>query len=166
MRLPRKSLVMGHDIKVIENFLSDDECDFVIDYFKKSSHKEEWRGTYLIPLNFQPFNLRLSYIRFKYTYRIKKKFKLKKNYDQIVFWPVSSFMKMHRDGKVRKNNEWTSVCYLNDNFEGGKTLIEDMAIKPKKGTLVVFPSKKLNHGVSKVKKSSRYTFISWWRKND
>ena len=67
---------MGHDIKVIENFLSDDECDFVIDYFKKSSHKEEWRGTYLISLNFQPFNPRLSYIRFKYTYRIKKKFSI------------------------------------------------------------------------------------------
>ncbi len=166
MRLLVKSLVMGHDIKVIENFLSDDECDFVIDYFKKSSHKEEWRGTYLISLNFQPFNPRLSYIRFKYTYRIKKKFKLKKNYDQIVFWPASSSMKMHRDGEVEKNNEWTSVCYLNDNFEGGKTLIEDMTIKPKKGTLVVFPSKKLYHGVSKVKKSSRYTFISWWRKND
>ena len=164
---------MGHDIKVIENFLSDDECDFVIDYFKKSSHKEEWRGTYLIPLNFQPFNLRLSYIRFKYTYRIKKKFKLKKCYDQLVFWPVSSFKLSHIDTDyiLSKNKklvsvDWTSVCYLNDDYEGGETIIEKNKIKPKKGRLVVFPSKKLYHGVLPVKKSPRFTFISWWRNHD
>ncbi len=163
MKLRGKNLVM--DLKIIDNFLTNTECDFLIDYFKKSSHKKEWRGTYLIPLNYQPFNLRLSYICFKYTYRIKKKFKLKKNYDNIVFWPTSSFKKMHRDGAVKKNNEWTSVCYLNDNFEGGETLIEDKKIKPKKGRLVVFPSKKLYHGVSVVRKFSRYTYISWWREH-
>ena len=81
---------MDHKVAIIDNFLSDNECDFLIDFFKKSSHKEVWYGTNLIWLKKQPFNLRLSYIRFKYTYKIKKKFKIRKNYDQIVFWPPSS----------------------------------------------------------------------------
>tara|TARA_B100002019_G_C20716093_1_gene332603 strand:- start:146 stop:445 length:300 start_codon:yes stop_codon:yes gene_type:complete len=96
-------------------------------------------------------------------YRIKKKFKFRKNYDQIVYWPPSSFKALHKDGTVDKENDWTSVCYLNDNFEGGETIIEHKKIKPQKGRLVVFPSKKLLHGVSVVKKTPRYTFISWWR---
>ena len=154
---------MDHKIAIIDNFLSDNECDFLIDFFKKSSHKEVWCGTNLIWLKKQPFNLRLSYIRFKYTYKIKKKFKIRKNYDQIVFWPPSSFKGLHKDGTVDKENDWTSVCYLNDNFEGGETIIEHKKIKPQKGRLVVFPSKKLLHGVSVVKKTPRYTFISWWR---
>ena len=154
---------MDHDITIIENFLSDDECDFLIDFFKKASHKEVWESTSILWLKKQPFNLRLSYIRFKCTYRIKKKFKIRKNYDHIVFWPPFSFKGLHKDGRVAKDNHWTSVCYLNDNFEGGETIIEDKKIKPQKGTLVVFPSKKLLHGVSVVKKTPRYTYISWWR---
>ena len=51
-----------------------------------------------------------------------------------------------------------SICY-----EGGYTLIEDDEFKPKKGRLVVFPSKKMNHGVSLVKGKSRYTYIAWWK---
>ena len=72
---------------------------------------------------------------------------------------------MHKDGKIVKQNHWTSVCYLNDDYEGGETLIEDDTIKPQKGRLVVFPSKKMEHGVSLVKGKPRYTYISWWREN-
>ena len=62
--------------------------------------------------------------------------------------------------------DWTSVCYLNDNYVGGETVIAENKIKPKKGRLVVFPSKKLYHGVLPVEKSSRFTFISWWSNYD
>ena len=95
--------------------------------------------------------------------RIKKEFCLKLNYDQIVFWPPSSFKDMHKDGLIDKNNDWTSVCYLNDDYEGGETMIESDLIKPKKGRLVVFPSKKMSHGVSLVKRIPRYTYIAWWQ---
>ena len=70
---------------------------------------------------------------------------------------------MNKDGRTHKNNDWTSVCYLNDDYEGGETLIEDGIFKPKRGRLVVFPSKKMNHGVSLVKSRVRYTYIAWWQ---
>ena len=174
MRLLRKSLVMVHEVSIIDNFLTDDECDFLIDYFKKSSNHSTYQSTSTIELkNTSIFDFRKSYIRFKYTYRIKRKFKLKKLYDQLVFWPVSSFKLSHIDTDIilSKNKklasvDWTSVCYLNDNYDGGETVISENKIKPKKGRLVVFPSKKLYHGVLPVEKSSRFTFISWWSNHD
>ena len=42
-------------------------------------------------------------------------------------------------------------------------MIEDSAIKPKKGKLTLFPSKKMEHGVSLVRDRSRYTYIAWWQ---
>ena len=57
--------------------------------------------------------------------------------------------------------DWTSVCYLNDDFGGGETIVSDTAFYPKKGKLVVFNSKKLMHGVGRVN-GNRYTVIAWW----
>ena len=48
---------------------------------------------------------------------------------------------------------------------GGHRLIENEVVKPKKGTLTLFPSAKLFHGVSLVKKKPRYSFIAWWKEN-
>ena len=149
-------------MKVIDNFLSEDECDFLIEYYKKYPNKETYNATLLLSMkDTSLFDLRKSWIRNRYLSRIKKEFPLKLNYDQIVFWPPNSFKDMHKDGGTHKNNDWTSVCYLNDDYEGGYTLIEDDEFKPKKGRLVVFPSKKMNHGVSLVKSRSRYTYIAW-----
>ena len=151
-------------MKVIDNFLSEDECDFLIEYYKKHPIKERYGSTLLLRMkNTSLFDLRKSWIRYRYLKRIEKEFPLKLNYDQIIFWPPTSSKGMHKDGLVTKENDWTSVCYLNDNYEGGETLIEDKSIKPKKGTLVVFPSKKMEHGVSLVKGKSRYTYIAWWQ---
>ena len=151
-------------MKVIDNFLSEDECDFLIEYYKKYPNKETYNATLLLWMkDTSLFDLRKSWIRNRYLSRIKKEFPIKLNYDQIVFWPPNSFKDMHKDGRTHKNNDWTSVCYLNDDYEGGYTLIEDDEFKPKKGRLVVFPSKKMNHGVSLVKSRSRYTYIAWWQ---
>ena len=151
-------------MKVIDNFLSEDECDFLIEYYKKYPNKETYNATLLLSMkDTSLFDLRKSWIRNRYLSRIKKEFPIKLNYDQIVFWPPNSFKDMHKDGRTHKNNDWTSVCYLNDDYEGGYTLIEDDEFKPKKGRLVVFPSKKMNHGESLVKSRSRYTYIAWWQ---
>ena len=151
-------------MKVIDDFLTEDECDFLIDYYKKYPDKQTYDATlFLLMKDTSLFDLRKSWIRYRYLKRIIKEFCLKLNYDQIVFWPPSSFKDMHKDGLIDKNNDWTSVCYLNDDYEGGKTMIESDLIKPRKGRLVVFPSKKMSHGVSLVKRIPRYTYIAWWQ---
>ena len=112
------------------------------------------------------FDFKKTWIRYKYWRKIKKDFPfLKLNYDQIVFWPPSTSKPMHKDADIfeTRNNDWTSVCYINDNYEGGETMIESDLIKPKKGRLVIFPGKKMFHGVSLVKRIPRYTYIAWWQ---
>ena len=153
-------------MKVIDDFLTADECDFLINYYKK--HPTNCKVTYestllLLMADTSLFDLRKSWIRYRYLKKIKKEFSLKLNDDAIVFWPPTSFKKMHKDGTMQKKNEWVSVCYLNDDYEGGETMIESDLIKPKKGRLVVFPSKKMSHGVSLVKRIPRYTYIAWWQ---
>ena len=172
-------------MEIIDSFLSEDECDFLIEYYEKYPiAKFGYSSTVILQMKDTSLfdlrnlwiryrylkkdtsllsDLRKSWIRYFYLKRIQKKFPLKLNYDQLVLWPPTSFKDMHNDGEFIKENDWTCVCYLNDDFEGGETLIEDKSIKPKKGTLVVFPSKKMEHGVSLVKGKSRYTYISWWK---
>ena len=149
-------------MRIIDNFLSENDCDFLIDYHKGFHTLDNYDSQFLVHMKDTPlYNLRKSWIRYWYLRRIRKDFSLKLNYDQIVHWPPNSDKMMHKDGSFKENNDRSCVCYLNDDFEGGETLIEDKSIKPKKGTLVVFPSKKMSHGVSLVK-SNRYTYIAWW----
>ncbi len=69
---------------------------------------------------------------------------------------------MHKDGKIVKKNDWTSVCYLNDDYEGGETLLSNNMVPPQKGRLVVFNSKNIPHGVNEVL-GTRYTYTAWWQ---
>ena len=64
---------------------------------------------------------------------------------------------------VAKDNNFTAICYLNDNFKGGRTLLENKMINPETGKLIVFNSQKMEHGVEKVM-GDRFTYISWWKK--
>ncbi len=58
------------------------------------------------------------------------------------------------------------VCFLNDDFAGGELVFPqlDLAIEPRAGTLVCFPSDhNFIHGVNRVRSGHRYTLVSWLR---
>ena len=109
-----------------------------------------------------PLHFKKSQIRDYYLNTIAKDFPLKLNYDQIVKWPNKSFKNLHRDGTVVKENHWTSVCYLNDDFQGGETLLDNNMVPIQKGRLVVFNSRFIPHGVNEVL-GTRYTYTAWWQ---
>jgi predicted 2-oxoglutarate/Fe(II)-dependent dioxygenase YbiX len=54
------------------------------------------------------------------------------------------------------------VCYLNDDFEGGRTLFPalDYAVTPEAGRAVLFPSTYL-HGSEPVIKGRKFVLVSW-----
>ena len=54
-------------------------------------------------------------------------------------------------------------AYLNDNFKGGRTLLQDKMIDTEVGKVIVFNSQKMEHGVEEVI-GDRFTYISWWKK--
>ncbi len=59
----------------------------------------------------------------------------------------------------------TSVCYLNDDFDGGELSFDllGVKIKPKAGMLVFFPTAKIyKHSVGTVSNGERYSVSKFW----
>jgi len=82
--------------------------------------------------------------------------------DGLGVEPMSAPGNEFLDGKVRKIS---FVLWLNDDFEGGefefhKTHTKKNVIKPKQGTIVLFPSWVM-HRVKPVKKGTRYSAVTW-----
>mgnify|MGYP000379967471 FL=1 len=63
---------------------------------------------------------------------------------------------------------YSSVFYLNDDYDGGELFFPefDLTIKPKLGDLITFPTNSMYmHAVKEVKSGTRYTIaLSWFRK--
>ena len=60
--------------------------------------------------------------------------------------------------------DYTLVCYLNDDYFGGETVVENMTYYPKSGKMILFNSSKNKHSVNTII-GNRYTYISWWKSN-
>ena len=162
-------LPFGMNVISVDNFLSSRECDFFINYYKKyydekKSYAESYNDTYTLILPWTPFfHFRQLMLRLRCAKKVLElKSTINLNYDQLVLWPPHSSKDMHKDVSYKRPTDWTSVCYLNDDFSGGRTLIEDTAIDPLKGKMVLFNSSNLSHGVEEVYEGYRYTYISWW----
>jgi 2OG-Fe(II) oxygenase superfamily len=66
------------------------------------------------------------------------------------------------------NRDYTGIAYLNDNFTGGELVFPhlDVAIAPKPGLLVAFPSNhRFVHAVPKVLSGKRYSLPVWFTAN-
>ena len=78
-----------------------------------------------------------------------------------VKWNTNQSQGTHQDFDY---HPLTSILYLNDDFEGGETFVEDKIIKPKKGLMISFEGDKLKHGVKKIRKGIRYTIPCWYKR--
>lgn len=154
-------------IKEIDNFLSDSECDYLIkvhnEFYNKfgSNHNQ----TEVLPLMLFLFNdtketNKLKYLHAKINAHIQNVDKHSfVNYFEVVKWKETLDMNKHYDFDYHK---WTSVIYLNDDYEGGETFVDDKIIVPSKGKIVTFTGSTLLHGVKKVLKGNRYTTPIWY----
>ena len=153
------------NVSIIEenNFLEDYLCDFFIDYINKSKNKIKHRDNNLIFCDKTAALddiLEFKVLLGKLTFFVKKHFiETCINYSQIVEWPEKSFQKLHFDFD---HHTHTSILYLNDNYEGGETLVGTKVIHPKKGKIVLFEGNKIEHQVLKIKSGKRYTNPTWY----
>jgi hypothetical protein len=85
---------------------------------------------------------------------------------QIVRWNKGCFQSSHTDD-AREYTCLASITYLNDDFFGGKTILNEseLSVKPEIGKTFVFDGKKYNHSVSKNIGAERYTLALWYTKN-
>jgi predicted 2-oxoglutarate/Fe(II)-dependent dioxygenase YbiX len=58
----------------------------------------------------------------------------------------------------------TSITYLNEDFDGGRSVMYDgTKIKPKTGRTLIFDGNKYIHGVEPILKGERYTLPIWYK---
>ena len=78
------------------------------------------------------------------------------NYTEIVRWLEGEQQLVHKDFNY---HSYTSILYLNDDYEGGQTKVFDEIVQIKKGTLITFKGADVMHSVLKIKKGERYTMF-------
>jgi hypothetical protein len=146
-----------------DNFLSIDECNNLISFYEENKKDSiKYRDTFFLDL--KENNLDKTLVN-----NISNISKLINGSDidmaQIVYWPTGSFQDLHHDIAL-KNTTLSSVCYLNDDYEGGQTYFEDGTIfSHKKGRILFFDGKYYLHGVKKITSRNRYS-LAIWNKNE
>lgn len=168
MRLHEKSLVMVVElndlIHIYDNVLEPQVCRFLIDLFENNSDKHEGIESDKKP-NFTQFNLTENCkasdeVNNIHNFLISKVFEYKKKYYEFV--DERCFPKDHNfeQFRIKKYNndgndlfdthvdviDYSSarrflsfMWYLNDVEQGGETVFEGLTIKPKTGSMIIFP---------------------------
>ena len=97
-------------------------------------------------------------------------------FTHLVAWRTGKSQNRHKDNGYRENDplrfrKFTTVTYLNENFEGGETFIQtehgkDYISKPKTGSVVLYYSdERAQHGVNLITNGIRITLPIWFCSN-
>jgi hypothetical protein len=141
----------------IENFLSEDICDYCVNYFRRKKkesilYKKRW-AIDLKEETKDPIILKL----------VNKYSKIYPNYlvenMQLIFWPIGESHDWHDDTIYYHK---TTITYLNKDYEGGRTTVKNYTIEPQIGKIVLFDST-ITHKVSELVKGERYVIMCWYK---
>lgn len=163
------------DIFVIPNFLTDEECDALIQKSEAIGYEEAMinRGGEQVMMKSVRDNERVLFTDLVYAYQLWQRVKpwvipVIGNSDAIGLNELFRFYKynpgqrfrMHRDGSyVRSDREfsyYTFMIYLNDDYEGGRTNFQSGEyVTPKKGSALIFEHSLLHDGAA-LKEGVKY----------
>jgi hypothetical protein len=184
-----KPIAHKDDVFTIENFLSKEECEKIIQYLEMSVQNGyiEWNQisfyeSYAMGFWDYDNNLELFGLDSKYFNQLKEKIKLagelcfSNELSEISYhtqkWVEGAFASFHSDNSDDEGNptafqrsKYAIFLYLNEDFEGGKLNFKnyDITIEPKTGLIAIFKGGHGNeHEVTQVKSGTRYTIGSFW----
>jgi len=146
-----------------DNFISEDDCKNLIVFYNQyySHYGYPFGATQLIQL--WDLKDKFDFISvlgdkfLKHIHNIDNNVSI--DYFEIVERFPTTYMDKHYDFDDQK---YTSVIYLNDNYDGGETVVEEVVIKPKIGKIVTFEGPKMLHGVNLITNGSRFTLPVWY----
>jgi predicted 2-oxoglutarate/Fe(II)-dependent dioxygenase YbiX len=161
------------DIIVIENFLSFDECDFIINKAKSIYLRE-------VDIHNIGYNRKVSigsiedldFVKIKLENALKDNIfinGMESHVDNIQFteYKTGDYFDWHEDrnSSIYRVGVVSTVIQLNDDYIGGKFEIKDFnkelfPIDNKKGSLYMF-NPNLLHRITMVESGSRHSLISW-----
>ena len=162
---------------VIEEFVLEEHRHMLINYFENNKHLctdirkvHAKRNLHYQDIRSETVKAVLKYYVTKTCYFIDHYFKDKVapwSEPRICRWTKGETMDLHVDrkgGAPTDNMKYSSLIYLNDDYEGGELkFVDGKVFKFKAGTNIIFRSDAYNsHQVLKVKKGKRYTIPSWY----
>lgn len=175
------------NIKIIENFISKEDCEYLVDLVKdsilwESGGSDFWDNRVINYHKLLEYDRDAAIIMLDANIRCGQKIKEEYNLDtsvysdtlQIVRWFPGMSQPPHADDMSNtdidgfSHRAFGSIIYLNDNYDGGNTFYPNFNfdIIPKSGSLAIHPGDPEHlHGVTEVKKSIRYTLASFWTLN-
>lgn len=166
----------------VENALSNEFCDRLIQDYSKKEVKKEIAGIgniagnidlnirnvkkLMLPMDkgigatLTSTGLNINYNSYKYDITHS-------NQTEFLMYEPNGRYKPHVDtfhGHSNETRKLTCLAFLNDDFEGGKFFIQtghEKIYPPQtKGTILVFPSYQL-HGVEDVITGNRFSVVTW-----
>ena len=166
---------MDNQIKLFENFLSIDECDYIVSKYKKELELSDAKVVTGITKsrkskigwidNLNNINIRLSDV-LKSSYNINGMEVTGLGRFQFTEYKVGDYYEWHEDRSSTYIDRFTStVIQLNDGYSGGILEIKDskdnlISMEQKKGNLYIFDSG-LKHRVTTVDSGERYSLVNW-----
>ncbi len=163
----------NNKIIILDDVLTESECQFLIDFYNTCGHTHKWYDTF--PMTLKEYYQDVSVSKLKdenireHVFKIKDSInnlfseKLDIDWCEIVKWPDSSSKGEHFDSGLDRT-VFTSVTYLNDDYNGGETFFtNDLKVTPKKGRTLYFDGNFYKHGVNTVKGRDRYTLPIWYK---
>jgi|LakMenEpi03Aug12_release.lakeMendotaPanAssembly.Ray.scaffolds.fasta_scaffold798917_1 hypothetical protein len=151
-------------ILVLDNVLSKDECEDLINFYKEIGPTKQHRDTFVLSLSDTMASKNISKI--VNAYNNFSKYGIEVGWCEIVEWPPKSFHPAHNDD-ANIDISFTSVTYLNESYRDGRTFfINGIEIMPKIGRTVYFDGLHYRHGVTQVDIGVRYTLPIWYKKTN
>jgi len=157
-------------IVIVDDFFTAEECRRAIQLFRRIGPSEV--GSYVSTITEDSNEiLNIDNINEMKEYK-DKLFDAAKTYcdetiiygwSEIVKWKTNAWQGSHID-VAHPDTIFTAISYLNDNYTGGETFIEDMNVTPKQGRVAFFHGMQYVHGVRLITEGTRYTIPSWYNK--
>ncbi len=166
--------ILSKNIFTIDNFITIEECDNFIIKSENIGYElatvETEKGHIVVEMVRN--NNRVIYMDFQLADRLwqilkpfaptkignSKAVGLNELFRFYKYQPGQEF-KRHRDQSFIRNeieaSYFTFMIYLNDNFEGGETIFNNLTIQPKQGNALIF-FHNLEHEGSSVKQGTKY----------
>jgi hypothetical protein len=154
-----------------EDFLDQYECNLLKNLILNNEnlllkHNVSDGDTELLPIKLG-IDERLDIILNKINNIVLKNVdnKLKLYSSNVVKWKSGLEMPSHHD--ITKNSniqyKFTTLCYLNEDYIGGETYLENsIEITPKTGLIFGFDGLHFKHGVKKIQSGYRYVLSNWY----
>ena len=170
-----------------KDVLSPAQCQLLIGCFERAREKhaaqtggDYWKGRFIWQNNLPDSEIDairvMQQVRFltlsMLNQAVRPETPLYSDTAQLVRWHEGIELPPHVDNmepdgrpNISPHRSFSSILYLNDDYEGGETFFPGhrIRIKPTAGALVIFGAgPEYVHGITRVTKGLRYTYAGWF----